>query len=141
MLSPKRSKYRKAHKGRVHGLAKGGTTLNFGAYGLKASDPGRITARQIEAARRAITRHIKRSGRLWIRIFPDVPVSSKPAEVRMGSGKGSPEYWVARVKPGRIMFELDGVSADIAREAFELAAAKLPVGTRFIVREGEEVAL
>ena len=112
MLSPKRSKYRKAHKGRVHGLAKGGTTLNFGAYGLKASDPGRITARQIEAARRAITRYIRRAGRVWNRIFPDVPVSTKPAEVRMGSGKGSPEYWVCRVKPGRIMFELDGVPAE-----------------------------
>jgi large subunit ribosomal protein L16 len=135
MLAPKRSKYRKAHKGRVHGLAKGGTTLNFGAYGLKASDPGRITARQIEAARRAITRHIRRAGRVWIRIFPDVPVSQKPAEVRMGSGKGSPEFWICRVKPGRIMFELDGVSADIAREAFDLAAAKLPVATRFVVRE------
>ena len=109
MLAPKRSKYRKAHKGRVHGLAKGGTELNFGAYGLKASDPGRITARQIEAARRAITRHIRRAGRVWIRIFPDVPVSQKPAEVRMGSGKGSPEFWICRVKPGRIMFELDGV--------------------------------
>ena len=140
MLSPKRTKYRKAHKGRIHGVAKGGTTLNFGAYGLKASDPGRITARQIEAARRAITRHIRRAGRVWIRIFPDVPVSQKPAEVRMGSGKGSPEFWVCRVKPGRIMFELDGVSADIAREAFELAAAKLPVGTRFVLREGEELA-
>lgn len=140
MLAPKRSKYRKAHKGRVHGLAKGGTTLNFGAYGLKASDPGRITARQIEAARRAITRHIRRAGRVWIRVFPDVPVSHKPAEVRMGSGKGSPEFWICRVKPGRIMFELDGVSADIAREAFDLAAAKLPVGTRFIAREGEEIA-
>jgi large subunit ribosomal protein L16 len=139
MLSPKRSKYRKAHKGRVHGLAKGGTTLNFGAFGLKAADPGRITARQIEAARRAITRHIRRAGRVWIRVFPDVPVSQKPAEVRMGSGKGSPEFWVCRVKPGRIMFELDGVSADIAREAFELAAAKLPVGTRFVVREGEGI--
>jgi len=140
MLSPKRSKYRKAHKGRVHGAAKGGTTLNFGAYGLKASDPGRITARQIEAARRAITRHIRRAGRVWIRIFPDVPVSQKPAEVRMGSGKGSPEFWVCRVKPGRIMFELDGVSTDTAREAFELAAAKLPIGTRFVLREGEELA-
>jgi large subunit ribosomal protein L16 len=140
MLAPKRSKYRKAHKGRVHGLAKGGTTLNFGAYGLKASDPGRITARQIEAARRAITRHIRRAGRVWIRVFPDVPVSHKPAEVRMGSGKGSPEFWICRIKPGRIMFELDGVPADIAREAFELAAAKLPVGTRFVVRQGEEVA-
>ena len=135
MLAPKRSKYRKAHKGRVHGLAKGGTTLNFGAYGLKASDPGRITARQIEAARRAITRHIRRAGRVWIRIFPDVPVSQKPAEVRMGSGKGSPEFWVCRVKPGRIMFELDGVPAGIAREAFDLAAAKLPIATRFVARE------
>jgi large subunit ribosomal protein L16 len=140
MLAPKRSKYRKAHKGRVHGLAKGGTTLNFGAYGLKAADPGRITARQIEAARRAITRHIRRAGRVWIRVFPDVPVSQKPAEVRMGSGKGSPEFWICRVKPGRIMFELDGVSPDVAREAFELAAAKLPVGTRFVARQGEEVA-
>ena len=139
MLAPKRSRYRKAHKGRVHGLAKGGTTLNFGAYGLKASDPGRITARQIEAARRAITRHIRRAGRVWIRVFPDVPVSQKPAEVRMGSGKGSPEFWICRVKPGRIMFELDGVSAEIAREAFALAAAKLPIGTRFVVREGEGI--
>ncbi len=139
MLSPKRSKYRKAHKGRVHGLAKGGTTLNFGAFGLKAADSGRITARQIEAARRAITRHIRRVGRVWIRIFPDVPVSQKPAEVRMGSGKGSPEFWVCRIKPGRIMFELDGVSFTIAREAFALAAAKLPVGTRFVVRQGEEI--
>jgi len=134
MLSPKRSKYRKAHKGRVHGLAKGGTTLNFGAFGLKAADPGRITARQIEAARR-----ICRAGRVWIRIFPDVPVSQKPAEVRMGSGKGSPEFWVCRIKPGRIMFELDGVSLITAREAFALAAAKLPVGTRFVVRQGEEL--
>jgi len=139
MLSPKRSKYRKAHKGRVHGLAKGGTTLNFGAFGLKAADPGRITARQIEAARRAITRHIRRAGRVWIRIFPDVPVSQKPAEVRMGSGKGSPEFWVCRIKPGRIMFELDGVSPTIAREAFALAAAKLPVGSRFVVRQSEEI--
>jgi len=139
MLSPKRSKYRKAHKGRVHGHAKGGTTLNFGAFGLKAADPGRITARQIEAARRAITRHIRRAGRVWIRVFPDVPVSQKPAEVRMGSGKGSPEFWVCRIKPGRIMFELDGVSPIIAREAFALAAAKLPVGTRFVVRQGEEI--
>ena len=138
MLAPKRSKYRKAHKGRIHGLAKGGTTLNFGAYGLKASDPGRITARQIEAARRAITRHIRRAGRVWIRIFPDVPVSQKPAEVRMGSGKGSPEFWVCRVKPGRIMFELDGVSVETAREAFDLAAAKLPIATRFVVRQGED---
>ena len=139
MLAPNPSKYRKAHKGRIHGLAKGGTTLNFGAYGLKASDPGRITARQIEAARRAITRHIRRAGRVWIRIFPDVPVSQKPAEVRMGSGKGSPEFWICRVKPGRIMFELDGVSAETAREAFELAAAKLPIATRFVVRQGEGV--
>ena len=139
MLAPKRSKYRKAHKGRVHGLAKGGTELNFGAYGLKASDPGRITARQIEAARRAITRHIRRAGRVWIRIFPDVPVSQKPAEVRMGSGKGSPEFWICRVKPGRIMFELDGVPGDIAREAFDLAAAKLPIATRFVARQCEEV--
>jgi large subunit ribosomal protein L16 len=140
MLSPKRTKYRKAHKGRIHGIAKGGTTLNFGAFGLKAVDPGRLTARQIEAARRAITRHIRRAGRVWIRIFPDVPVSQKPAEVRMGSGKGSPEFWVARVKPGRIMFELDGVEHDVARVAFELAAAKLPIATRFIVRQGEEAA-
>ncbi len=140
MLSPKRTKYRKQHKGRVHGLAKGGTTLNFGAYGLKAADPGRITARQIEAARRAITRHIRRAGRVWIRVFPDVPVSHKPAEVRMGSGKGSPEFWVCRVKPGRIMFELDGVPAETAREAFALAAAKLPLGTRFVARPGEDGA-
>src|SRR6266571_2901773 len=139
MLAPTRRKYRKAHKGRVHGLAKGGTTLNFGAYGPKASAPGRITARQIEAARRAITRHIRRAGRVWIRVFPDVPVSHKPAEVRMGSGKGSPEFWICRIKPGRIMFELDGVSADIARQAFELAAAKLPIATRFVAREGTEV--
>jgi large subunit ribosomal protein L16 len=140
MLAPKRTKYRKAHKGRVHGMAKGGTSLNFGAYGMKSVEPGRITARQIEAARRAITRHIRRVGRVWIRIFPDVPVSTKPAEVRMGSGKGSPEYWVARVKPGRIMFELDGVEREVAREAFELAAAKLPVATKFVVRAGEESA-
>ena len=139
MLSPKRTKYRKAHKGRVHGLAKGGTTLNFGAYGLKATDPGRVTARQIEAARRTITRHIRRIGRVWIRVFPDVPVSQKPAEVRMGSGKGSPEFWICRVKPGRIMFELDGVPHQIAREAFDLAAAKLSIATRFVQRLGEEV--
>ena len=138
MLSPKRTKYRKAFKGRIHGLAKGGTALNFGAYGLKAVEPGRVTARQIEAARRAISRHIRRVGRVWIRIFPDVPVSSKPAEVRMGSGKGTPEFWIARVKPGRIMFELDGVPADTAREAFSLAAAKLPIGVRFVQRLGEE---
>ncbi|MEC8134923.1 MAG: 50S ribosomal protein L16, partial [Pseudomonadota bacterium] len=127
MLSPKRTKFRKAHKGRVHGNAKGGTSLNFGAYGLKAMQPGRITARQIEASRRAVTRHIKRAGKVWIRIFPDVPVSSKPAEVRMGKGKGSPEYWMCRVKPGRVMFELDGVEPDIAREALMLAAAKMPI--------------
>jgi large subunit ribosomal protein L16 len=139
MLSPKRTKYRKQFKGRIHGLAKGGTTLNFGAYGLKAVEPGRVNARQIEAARRAITRHIKRVGRVWIRIFPDVPVSQKPAEVRMGSGKGSPEFWVARVKPGRIMFELDGVTHQVAREAFDLAAAKLSISTRFVVRLSEEV--
>src|SRR5438309_1084890 len=138
MLQPKRTKYRKAHKGRIHGAAKGGTALNFGTYGLKAMAPDRLTARQIEAARRAITRAMKRTGRVWIRIFPDVPVSIKPAEVRMGSGKGSPEYWVCRVAPGRIMFELDGVSPQIAREAFDLAAAKLPIATRFVSRTGEE---
>jgi large subunit ribosomal protein L16 len=140
MLSPKRTKYRKAHKGRIHGLAKGGTSLNFGSVGLKATEPGRITARQIEAARRAITRHIRRVGRVWIRIFPDVPVSQKPAEVRMGSGKGAPEFWVCRVKPGRVMFELDGVPPVTAREAFQLAAAKLPISTRIITRLGEEAA-
>ena len=139
MLSPKRTKYRKAHKGRIHGDAKGGTQLNFGAYGLKATEPARVTARQIEAARRAITRHIKRAGRMWIRIFPDVPVSKKPTEVRMGKGKGTPEYWMARVKPGRIVFELDGVPAELAREAFERGAAKLPMHTRFVTRVGEEV--
>jgi large subunit ribosomal protein L16 len=139
MLQPARTKYRKAHKGRIHGAAKGGFALNFGAYGLKAIEPGRITARQIEAARRAVTRHLKRVGRVWIRVFPDVPVSRKPAEVRMGSGKGSPEFWVCRVKPGRIMFELDGVTPEIAREAFELAAAKLPIDTRFVTRQAEEV--
>src|SRR6202007_2325225 len=138
MLSTKRSKYRKAHKGRVHGLAKGGTTLNFGAFGLKATDPGRVTARQIEAARRTITRPIRRIGRGWGQGFPGVPFSKKPAEVRMGSGKGSPEFWICRVKPGRIMFELDGVPANVAREAFELAAAKLPIHTRFVTRQGEE---
>jgi large subunit ribosomal protein L16 len=138
MLQPKRTKFRKAFKGRIHGDAKGGTALNFGAYGLKAMAPERITARQIESARRAITRHMKRQGRLWIRIFPDVPVSSKPAEVRMGSGKGSPEYWVARVKPGRIMFEIDGVSHEIAAGAFERAAAKLPIKVRMVTRLGEQ---
>ncbi|MDG5495613.1 MULTISPECIES: 50S ribosomal protein L16 [Azospirillaceae] len=137
MLSPKRTKYRKAHKGRIHGASKGGTTLNFGAFGLKAVEPARITARQIESARRAITRHLRRQGRVWIRIFPDLPVSSKPAEVRMGSGKGSPEFWAARVAPGRIMFELDGVPADLAKRAFELAAAKLPIKVRMVTRLGE----
>lgn len=134
MLQPKRTKYRKAHKGRIYGLAKGGSDLNFGSYGLKAMEPERITARQIEACRRTISRHMKRVGRLWIRVFPDVPVSRKPAEVRMGSGKGSPEYWVARVHPGRILFELEGVSEEIAREAFELASAKLPIKTKFVAR-------
>lgn len=134
MLSPKKTKYRKAFKGRIHGMATSGAELNFGSYGLKAVEPARITARQIEAARRAITRHMRRMGRVWIRIFPDVPVSRKPAEVRMGSGKGSPEYWVARVKPGRIMFELDGVAPDVAEKAFELASAKLPIRTRFVKR-------
>ncbi len=137
MLSPKRTKFRKAHKGRIHGLAKGATALDFGAFGLKALEPERVTARQIEAARRAITRAMRRTGRVWIRIFPDVPVSAKPAEVRMGSGKGSPEFWVCRVKPGRIMFEIDGVPAAIAREALELGAAKLPIRTRFVSRIGE----
>lgn len=137
MMSPKRTKYRKAHKGRIHGLAKSGTSLNFGAFGLKALEPERITARQIEAARRAITRSMKRAGRVWIRMFPDVPVSQKPAEVRMGSGKGSPEFWVCRVKPGRIMFEIDGVAPELAREALALGAAKLPIRTKFITRLGE----
>ena len=138
MLSPKRTKFRKAHKGRIHGDAKGGTTLNFGSYGLKAVEPARVTARQIEAARRAITRHMKRVGKVWIRVFPDVPVSRKPAEVRMGSGKGTPEYWVCRVHPGRIMFEMDGVPKQLAHEAFALAAAKLPVKTRVVSRLGDE---
>jgi large subunit ribosomal protein L16 len=138
MLSPKRTKFRKAHKGRIHGLAKGGTKLNFGAHGLKAMEPMRVTARQIEAARRAITRHMKRAGRVWVLVFPDVPVSTKPAEVRMGSGKGAPEYWVCRVKPGRIMFEIDGVPVNVAKEAFDLAAAKLPIKTKFITRQAVE---
>lgn len=137
MLQPKRTKFRKAHKGRIHGTAKGGTALNFGVYGLKAVTPGRISARQIEAARRSVTRHMKRVGKLWIRIFPDTPVSSKPAEVRQGKGKGNPEWWAAKVKPGRVMFELDGVSMDLAREAFRLASAKLPVQTKFVARPGE----
>jgi large subunit ribosomal protein L16 len=137
MLSPKRTKFRKFHKGRIHGDAKGGSALNFGAFGLKALEPERITARQIEAARRALTRHLKRQGRVWIRVFPDVAVSTKPAEVRMGSGKGSPEYWVAKIKPGRVLIEVDGVPEDLARRGFELAAAKLPIKTKFIVRLGE----
>jgi large subunit ribosomal protein L16 len=136
MLQPKRTKYRKAFKGRISGAAKGGFNLDFGAYGLKAMEPDRLTARQIEAARRAITRHMKRAGRVWIRVFPDVPISKKPAEVRMGSGKGAPEFWAARVKPGRVLFELDGVPVQVAREALELAAAKLPIKTRFVARVG-----
>ena len=137
MLSPKRTKYRKAHKGRIHGNAKGGTVLNFGSFGLKAMGPGRVTARQIEASRRAITREMKRSGRVWIRIFPDLPVSQKPAEVRQGKGKGTPEYWACRVKPGRIMFEVDGVSAEVAHSALGLASAKLAIPTRVVSRMGE----
>ncbi|GAA4662081.1 50S ribosomal protein L16 [Bartonella pachyuromydis] len=137
MLQPKRTKFRKQFKGRIHGFSKGGTDLNFGAYGLKAVEPERITARQIEAARRAITRYMKRSGRVWIRIFPDLPVTSKPTEVRMGKGKGSVDYWAVRVAPGRIMFELDGISEDVAREALRLGAAKLPIKTRFIQRIAE----
>jgi large subunit ribosomal protein L16 len=136
MLQPKKTKFRKQFKGRIHGVAKGGTDLDFGAYGLKAQEPARVTARQIEAARRAITRHMKRAGRVWIRIFPDVPVTKKPAEVRMGSGKGSIELWCARVKPGRIMFELDGVPDQLAREALVLGAAKLPIKTRIVTRIG-----
>ena len=138
MLQPKRTKYRKAFKGRISGAAKGGFNLDFGAFGLKAMEPDRLTARQIEAARRAITRHMKRAGRVWIRIFPDVPVSKKPAEVRMGSGKGAPEFWAARVKPGRILFELEGVTPQVAKEALALAAAKLPIKTRFVARVGVE---
>ena len=138
MLQPKRTKYRKAFKGRISGAAKGGFNLDFGSYGLKAMEPDRLTARQIEAARRAITRHMKRAGRVWIRVFPDVPVSKKPAEVRMGSGKGAPEFWAARVKPGRILFELEGVTPLVAREALALAAAKLPIKTRFVSRVGVE---
>ncbi|NBE07546.1 50S ribosomal protein L16 [Paragemmobacter ruber] len=135
MLQPKRTKFRKQHKGRIHGEAKGGFLLNFGSFALKATEPERVTARQIEAARRAITRHMKRQGRVWIRVFPDVPVSSKPTEVRMGKGKGSVDYWAAKVKPGRIMFEIDGVSEVIAREALRLGAMKLPVTTRVVARE------
>ena len=135
MLQPKRTKFRKQHKGRIRGLAKGGSDLNFGTYGLKALQPERVTARQIEAARRAMTRHMKRQGRVWIRIFPDLPVTSKPTEVRMGKGKGSVDFWAAKVKPGRVMFEIDGVNDDIAREALRLAAMKLPIKTRIVVRE------
>ena len=135
MLQPKRTKFRKQFKGRIHGEAKGGSTLNFGSFALKSTEPERVTARQIEAARRAITRHMKRQGRVWIRIFPDVPVSAKPVEVRMGKGKGSTEYWAAKVKPGRILFEIDGVSEVIAREALRLGAMKLPVTTRVVARE------
>ena len=135
MEAPTNLKYRKAHKGRIHGNAKGGFRLNFGEYGLKALEPERVTARQIEAARRALTRRMSRTGRVWVRVFPDVPVSKKPAEVRMGSGKGSPEFWVCRVKPGRILFEVDGVTKDVAQAAFALAAAKLPIKTKLVSRE------
>ncbi len=137
MLQPKRTKFRKMQKGRIKGAAKGGSSLNFGSYGLKAQQPSRVTARQIEAARRAMTRHMKRAGRVWIRIFPDVPVSKKPTEVRMGKGKGTVEFWAAKVKPGRIMFELDGVNDTVAREALRLAAAKLPIKTKIIARLGD----
>ncbi|WP_020178170.1 50S ribosomal protein L16 [Methylopila sp. M107] len=137
MLQPKKTKFRKQFKGRISGAAKGGFELDFGAYGLKAMEPDRITARQIEAARRALTRHMKRAGRVWIRVFPDVPVSKKPTEVRMGKGKGANEFWAAKVKPGRIMFEIDGVPLDIAKEALLLAAAKLPIRTRFVQRVAE----
>ena len=134
MLQPKKTWFRKQFKGRIHGAAKGGFDLNFGTFGLKAIEPERVTARQIEAARRAITREMKRQGRVWIRIFPDVPVTAKPTEVRMGSGKGAPEFWAARVHPGRIMFEVDGVAEDIAKEALRLGAAKLPIRTRVVQR-------
>jgi large subunit ribosomal protein L16 len=137
MLQPMRTKFRKAHKGRIKGVATSGATLSFGQFGLKAMEPDRVTARQIEAARRAMTRHMKRAGRVWIRIYPDVPVSKKPLEVRMGSGKGAPELWVVRIKPGRILFEIDGVSTTVAREALDLAAAKLPIKTRFVERIAE----
>jgi large subunit ribosomal protein L16 len=137
MLQPSRTKFRKQHKGRIKGAATSGATLSFGQFGLKAMEPDRVTARQIEAARRAMTRHMKRAGRVWIRVFPDVPVSKKPLEVRMGSGKGAPEYWVVRIKPGRILFEIDGVTTTIAKEALTLAAAKLPIKTRFVERIAE----
>ena len=136
MLQPKKTKFRKQHKGRIHGLAKGGFAVNFGSYALKATEPERITARQIEAARRALTRHMKRQGRVWIRIFPDVPVTKKPAEVRQGKGKGAVEFWAARVKPGKILFEIDGVPRDLAAEAFLLASAKLPNKNKFVTRLG-----
>ena len=134
MLQPTRSKYRKAHKGRIHGIARRGSTLNYGAYGLKAIQPERVISKQIEAARVALTRHMKRTGKVWLRIFPNIPVSKKPTEVRMGKGKGAPEFWVCRVKPGRIIFEVDGVSEDVAREALYKASAKLPIKTKFIRR-------
>ena len=134
MLQPKRTKFRKAHKGRIHGLAKGGTKLNFGSYGLKAIQPERVSSRQIEAARVALTRHMKRQGRVWTRMFPNIPVSKKPTEVRMGKGKGSPEFWACRVKPGRILFEVDGVSEEVAKEALYKASAKLPIKTKFVKR-------
>jgi large subunit ribosomal protein L16 len=137
MLQPKRTKFRKAHKGRIKGIATSAVSLAFGQYALKALEPERVTARQIEAARRALTRHMKRAGRVWIRVYPDVPVSKKPLEVRMGSGKGAPELWVVRVKPGRIIFEIDGVTETMAREALGLAAAKLPIKTRFVERIAE----
>ena len=137
MMQPKKTKFRKAHKGRIHGVATSGATLSFGQFGLKAMAPERITARQIEAARRALTRHMKRAGRVWIRVFPDLPVSKKPAEVRQGKGKGSVEYWAARVKPGRILFELDGVAGPLAAEAFERAAMKLPIKTKVVARLGD----
>ena len=137
MLQPKRTKFRKMHKGRIHGLAKGGTDITFGTYALKAIEPERVTARQIEAARRAMTRHMKRQGRVWIRIFPDLPVTSKPTEVRMGKGKGSVEFWAAKVKPGRIMFEIDGVNDETARQALALGAAKLPIKCKIVTRPGE----
>ena len=137
MLSPRRTKFRKQHRGRMRGLAYRGSTLNFGDYALQATEPSWITSRQIEAARRAMTRYIKRGGKIWIRIFPDKPVTMRPAETRMGSGKGSPEFWVAVVKPGRIMFEMSGVDESIAREAMRLAAQKLPIKTKFITRDEE----
>lgn len=140
MLQPKKTKFRKAHKGRIHGNAKGGTTLNFGSHGLKALEPERVTARQIEAARRAMTRHVKRGGKIWIRIFPDKPVTKKPAETRMGKGKGAPEYWVAPVKPGRVLYEMEGVPEDVAREAMRLAAQKLSVRTKFVARIEERTS-